>query len=128
MATRTRYAMLLSLLANRNSKNIKSKKESEDIIKLRWCSSAKHAGLSSPRPGFKSPAEHLQSLTRCFPFFSLVRVSNFPAKSLYPQVLPPSARRTHRHQKLQTRIETFLNSVPSVISAVINYGFFRLCR
>lgn len=25
---------------------------------LRWCSSAKHLGLSSPRPGFKSPAEH----------------------------------------------------------------------
>ncbi len=28
---------------------------------LRWCSSAKHAGLSSPRPGFKSQAEHVIS-------------------------------------------------------------------
>ena len=29
---------------------------------LRWCSQAKHAGLSSPRPGFKSRPEHSISL------------------------------------------------------------------
>ncbi len=55
----------------------------------------------------------------------LMVLSNFPAKSLYPQVLPQSARRTQRHQKPQMWIGTFLNSAPSAISAVINHWVFR---
>lgn len=47
--------MRLLRLENRNNKIINFGWLKSE---LRWCSSAKHAGLSSPRPGFKSPAEH----------------------------------------------------------------------
>ena len=53
--------------------------------------------------------------------------SIFLVKSLYPLILPQSARRTQRHQKTQAWIGTLLNSAPSAISALINHWFFRLC-
>jgi hypothetical protein len=39
-------------------KDLLRKRSVKGNVVLRWCSSAKHLGLSSPRPGFKSPAEH----------------------------------------------------------------------
>ena len=53
----------------------------------------------------------------------VLALSNFPVNSLYPHVLPLSARRTQRHQNTQTGIGKFLNSVPSAIAALINHEF-----